>query len=119
MQPSLGTFLARFPEFGCVSHGQIISVLAEAPLFTGANWDEYEELGAMLYAAHILSMQGLGDGPDAKKMKNSGVTSITSGSHKVVYQDMRGAVRGFGCTSYGARFEALAGNVGAKLVSVL
>lgn len=118
-QPSLNTFLARFPEFGCVDHSLIVAVLAEAPLFVDARWDELEALGAMLYTAHSLSLQGQGDTPFAGIFNKSGVTSITSGSHKVVYQDLRGAALGFESTTYGQQFEALANRIGVNLVSVL
>lgn len=118
-QPSLSEFLARYPEFGCVEHSLIIGVLAEAPLYVDGSWEELESHGAMLYTAHALSLQGQGDTPFARNYRNSGVTSITSGSHKVVYQDVRGAALGFGSTVYGQRFEALADRVGAKTVSVL
>ena len=118
-QPSLNDFLTRFPEFGCVEHSLIISLLAEAPLYVDARWSEYESLGAMLYVAHNLTMQGQGDTVFAGKFKNSGVTSITSGSHKVVYQDVRGAALGFDSTPYGEKFEALANRIGVNVVSVL
>jgi len=118
-QPSLTDFLARFSEFGCVEHGRIIALLAEAPLFTDHSWEDYEALGAMLYVAHNLTLQGLGDGSEAKAFKNrTGVTSITSGSHRVDYANPQGAT-GFEATSYGQRFETLRGALGQKLVSIL
>ncbi len=118
-QPSISGFLTRFPEFACVDHAQIIAVLAEAPLFVDASWGEYEELGAMLYTAHNLAIQGLGDGAASSHHKPKSVTSITSGSHKVVYSDVRGAALGFDATPHGTRFEALAARIGANVVSVL
>ncbi len=118
-QPSLSGFLARFPEFGCVDHALIISVLAEAPIYVDASWEETEELGSMLYAAHSLALQGQGDGPASQKQKNASVTSITSGSHKVVYADDAGAEKGFNSTLYGQQFETLANRIGAAMVSVL
>lgn len=118
-QPSLSTFLARFPEFGCVSHSLIISVLAEAPIYVDGSWGDTEEPGAMLYAAHSLAIQGQGDGPASQKFKNASVTSITSGSHKVVYSDNTGAMVGYGATPYGQQFEILARRMGASMVSVL
>jgi len=118
-QPSLNTFLARFPEFACVGHGLIIAVLAEAPLFVDLRWGEYEELGAMLYTAHELTLQGQGTSPAAQKIKTQGVTQITSGSHKVQYESDQGAFKGFEATPYGQRFETLAKRVGVNLVSVL
>ncbi len=117
-QPSLNGFLARFPEFGCVDHGLIISVMAEAPLYVDSSWGEAEELGAMLYVAHSLTLQGQGDIAAAQSFKSS-VTSITSGSHKVTYTDSRGAMVGFESTSYGQRFEALRRANGISMVSVL
>ena len=118
-QPSLNGFLARFPEFGCVDHSLIISVLAEAPIYVDGSWGDSEELGAMLYTAHSLAMQGQGDGPASKKQKNISVTSITSGSHKVVYADDAGAMVGFGATPYGQQFDVLANRTGAIMVSLL
>jgi len=118
-QPSLSSFLARFPEFACVEHSLIIAVMAEAPIFVDLKWDDYEELGAMLYVAHELSMQGQGSSPAARKIKSGGVTQITSGSHKVQYADDAGAMVGWEATPYGARFQSLANRIGAKLVSVL
>ncbi len=118
-QPSLSTFLARFPEFACVEHSLIISVLAEAPLFVDLKWGEYEALGAMLYTAHELTMQGQGSSPAARKIKSKGVTAVTSGSHKVQYADDAGAMVGFEATPFGERFEGLANRIGAKLVSVI
>lgn len=118
-QPSLSGFLARFPEFGCVQHSLIISVMAEAPIYVDASWAESEELGAMLYTAHTLAIQGQGDGGPSKKFKNISVISITSGSHKVVYADDTGAMVGFGATPYGQQFETLMRRMGANMVSVL
>lgn len=118
-QPSLSGFLARYPEFACVKHSLIISVLAEAPLYVDGRWEELEEHGAMLYAAHMLTMQGQGDTPTARQIQSKGVTSITSGSHKVTYADVRGAALGFGDTIYGQRFETLANRIGVSVVSVL
>jgi len=100
-QPSLTTFLARFPEFACVQHSLIIAVLAEAPLYVDRQWGQYEELGAMLYTAHMLTLQGQGDTAAAKNIKSRSVTAITSGSHKVQYADSTGAMAGFEATPYG------------------
>ena len=118
-QPSLSTFLARFPEFACVEHSLIIAVLAEAPIFVDLRWGEYEALGAMLYTAHTLTMQGQGSTPHARKIKTSGVTQVTSGSHKVQYSDNAGAMVGYEATPYGERFERLANRIGIKMVSVI
>ncbi|NNE58265.1 MAG: DUF4054 domain-containing protein [Hellea sp.] len=117
-QPSLSAFLARFPEFGRVEHGVIVAVLAEAPLYVDQNWGAYEELGAMLYTAHTPTMQGFGESAAARFENSRGVTSITSGSHKIIYADSRGAV-GFEASPHGQRFEALTRRLGAKLVSIL
>ncbi len=118
-QPSLSTFLTRFPEFACVEHSLIIAILAEAPIFVDLKWGEYEELGAMLYTAHELTMQGQGSTAAARKIKSGGVTQITSGSHKVQYSDHAGAMVGWEATPYGARFRDLANRIGAIMVSVL
>ena len=115
----MSDFLARFPEFGCVEHSQIIGLLAEAPLFVDHKWEELETLGAMLFVAHHLTVRGLGESAEAQAKKNlNGVTSITSGSHRVIYSDQWGAT-GFEATSYGQRFEALARLIGGSLVSVI
>lgn len=118
-QPSLSAFLARFPEFGCVDHALIVSVLAEAPLYVDARWEEMEELGAMLYTAHCLAMQGQGDGPASKIQKTASVISLTSGSHKVQYKDASGTGLGFAATPYGQQFESVRGRMGVSMVSVL
>lgn len=118
-QPSLTTFLARFPEFACTEHSLIISILAEAPLFVDARWEEYEELGAMLYTAHNLTLQGEGNSPLSRNFRNAGVTSITSGSHKVVYADVRGVALDFEFTPHGQQFEVLANRIGLNVVSVI
>ena len=118
-QPSLSSFLARFSEFACVEHSLIVAVLAEAPLFVDLKWGEYEELGAMLYTAHELTLQGQGTSPAARKIKSQGVTQITSGSHKVQYETSAGAMVGYEATPYGDRFKTLAHRIGAKMVSVL
>jgi len=117
-QPSLSGFLARYPEFGCVKHALIISVMAEAPIYVDSTWGEYEVMGAMLYTAHNLAVQGQGDGMASRKFKSS-VTSITSGSHKVVYSDGDDRLLGFEATPYGQQFLTLQRSVGVSMVSVL
>ena len=122
-QPSLSGFLARYPDFACVDHGLVAETLSEAALLTDESWGPWEEMGAMLYAAHVLSIQGKGDGPVARAFRASPVKSMSSGSHKVDYVDSpahpgAGSGSPWSLTPYGRQFETLMARFSAGFLSV-
>ena len=113
-QPTLDGFTTRYPDFACVDHALIEAVLAEAALLTDESWGPWEEMGAMLYTAHTLAIQGKGDGPIARTFKVAPIKSHETGSHKVTYQDVpKGQSRtgedlgAYSLTPYGRQFESL------------
>ena len=122
-QPALGDFLTRYPDFACVDHGLIRAALGEAALFTDESWGPWEEMGAMLYTAHALSIQGQGDGPVARAFRAAPISAISSGSHKVDYVDSpahpgEGSGTAFSLTPYGRQFETLLARFSAGFLSV-
>ena len=82
-------FLAsfRFVEFREVLIGDIAQALEEGLRYVGQNWvcEEDFQLGQMLYAAHQLTLAGLGSTVEAELARDGllGFDSITSGKLSV------------------------------------
>lgn len=115
--PTPAEFKAAFPLFAGVADGPIQFALDEATIYIDDTWGEdlVRRTAVMLYAAHALTLQGLGDGAEAAvigagasdfhivrsgqfEVQRGTTTSLDGGS---------GAPDPWGMTSYGRRFYAL------------
>ena len=105
--PTVDSFRARFPAFADVQDGVITSALTEASRQVDETWTEDDfAMGRMLYAAHVLTMDGHGNGAEAEMARAGtlGVSSMSSGSLSLAWRD--GGVSLLSTTSYGRRFRA-------------
>ncbi len=113
-EPTVADVRARFPAFASVPDAAIQPALAEALVQVDATWpDAARTSGALLYAAHILTLDGQGGGVEAEIAKAGalGFTSFRSGSLSLD----RGTAAGGGGgssdpleqTSYGRRFSEM------------
>lgn len=120
--PTAATLRARFPRFGSVDEGIITSALAEAARTVDETWTEGDfEMGRMLYAAHILTLDGLGGGEaDGFASGANGFKIMRSGSLSLERFDS-GVGGGksdslLESTSYGRRFlDLLSRNFGGPV----
>lgn len=65
--PTTTELKARFPRFEAGTEPQLQGAIDEALLITGPNWPDAERtLGTMLYAAHVLTLDGVGTGTEAQ-----------------------------------------------------
>lgn len=63
VQPTPASFKARFPNFSEVDNAYIQLLLDDAILRFGDGWYERDRaLAQMLWVAHVLASEGLGDG---------------------------------------------------------
>jgi hypothetical protein len=107
VEPTAATFKARFPAFAAVSDSAIESALSEASRRVDTTWTEGDYTTAkLLYAAHVLTMDGLGSSNEARL---AGFKRV-----KIGPMDLERAVTdaksssSLRATSYGARFAELA-----------
>jgi hypothetical protein len=112
--PTAADLKARFPAFSAVDNAVVTQALADAARLVDESWTEGDFATArVLYAAHVLTLDGLGTGGEAalilqlppgfKRMKAGGSeierassSSSSSGSSLLLDQ-----------TSYGLRFRSL------------
>lgn len=109
--PTAADIRAAFPEFADVGDGPINAALAEAALAVDTTWSEASfQIARMLYAAHVMVLDGLGssataevflDSPNGLKMRKAGDTveeffgPATASSASEAW---------FGQTNFGRRF---------------
>lgn len=116
--PTAAELKARFPAFNAVGEPAITSAIGEAERITDAGWPDADRtLGVMLYAAHVLTLDGLGTGTEAqlagfKRLKIGSLeleasASIAAGSGPL-YQ-----------TGYGRRFAELLRRVRGPAILVV
>lgn len=114
--PTPADFKELFPAFADVSDEAVQFALDEASLYVDDCWMESDRRPAvMLYAAHALTLQGLGTGAEAQAAAAGASTMqrIKSGSFELergssASSGGAGAVPDpWGMTSYGRRFYAL------------
>jgi hypothetical protein len=114
--PTVAEFKAAFPSFVDVPDAQVQFALDEAQLYVDDCWiEEFRRPAVMLYAAHALTLQGLGTGAesqaaaqgasDMRRIKSGGfelerASSASSGGTGAVPDP-------WGMTSYGRQFYAL------------
>lgn len=113
--PTAADLKARFPAFAAVDDAVIDGALTEAVRRVDETWPEEDfATGRLLYAAHVLAMDGHGAGVEAEAMaEGAGLYKRRkAGGSEIEFADGvagSGAVSGeLGSTSYGRRFKALA-----------
>lgn len=114
MPPTSSDLTTRFPAFAGVPPATLIAALAEAATRVDTRWTAGDyPLGIMLYAAHVLTLDGLGSGAEASLAAAGalGFQSMRTGSLQLernAEPESRSAGRSdLERTSYGRRFLAL------------
>ena len=103
--PDADTFQLRFPVFASVDDAAITPILALAARKTDSTWIADDRAEAeMLYAAHILTLDGFGDTREAAL---TGFVTVTGGSLKQDRSQKGEPAGAFGSTTYGQRFKEL------------
>jgi hypothetical protein len=113
--PTAADLKARFPRFDAVADATLTVYLTEAQGWVSDEWVNQADYtqGQLLYAAHLLTLEGLGSGTEAELASQGllGFKSITSG--KLSVSRDTGASSGSGesgtlmQTQYGKRFKEL------------
>ena len=119
--PSLAQFRARFPAMKDVDDDLVAAQIARAPLYMRSDLpQEFITEGALLLAAHNLSLEGFGqDGETGAftRLREAGVVRMTDGPTTVQFQtdgttgQAGGQTDVFKSTRYGREFIALIGSV--------
>jgi hypothetical protein len=114
--PTPAEFKEAFPSFADVPDEAVQFALDEASLYVDDCWiEDFRRPAVMLYAAHALTLQGLGTGAEAQAAAAgaSDMRRIKSGSFELERASSTstggaGAIPDpWGLTSYGRRFYAL------------
>lgn len=116
--PSPADFKARFPRFAAVNDAVIQQGLDEAARYVDKSWPEADfALGRMLYAAHVLTTDGFGEGTEAQLNAEGvgdfqsiklGSLSLTRFSKDAKAMTGNAFLDQLQSTTYGQRFLALA-----------
>ncbi len=121
--PTADDLKNRFPVFAAVDDATVDIMLAEAVALVDDSWSSQADftLGRLLYAAHLLTVEGYGTGAEAKTA-GGGLTAfktIKSGALTLTRGDGAPAVAGgVETTSFGQRFKDLqALNIGGPLLA--
>lgn len=119
--PTPADLKARFPAFTAVSDPVLQGALTEAARRVDTTWTEGDFATAqMLYAAHVLAMDGHATGAEADAIaQGAGLyKSLKAGGSAVEFVDGQGVAGTLAGTSYGRRFLALQRlNVGGPVVA--
>lgn len=112
--PTAADLKDRFPEFSTVDNAVVTARIEEATRMVDETWTEGDYATAiMLYACHIMALEGLGTGPDSQantgQLANfqtirSGQLTLTRGSYSHGGGDTGDW---YGLTRYGSRFWRL------------
>ena len=103
-------FLTRFPAFAAVATDTLASALAEGATRVDGTWTPGDyPLGVMLYAAHVLTLDGFGAGAEAAVGAAGafGMQSFQAGSLTLSRRAGNASDGVLGETTYGRRFLAL------------
>lgn len=115
--PTASDLIQRFPTFAGVDEDAIARVLLEAEGRVNESWSEADwTLGQLLYAAHVLTMDGLGA---STEVQLAGFRRIKVGSlelERAASASSGGTL--LGSTSYGQRYLGMAARYGAGAVLV-
>lgn len=110
MPPTPADFLTRFPTFAAVATDVLASALTEAATRVDSTWTASDlPLGIMLYAAHVLTLDGFGTGAEAALGAAGafGFQSLQAGSLTLGRKAGDGSGSILSETTYGRRFLAL------------
>lgn len=115
--PTAADLKARFPAFAAVGDVAVAAALAEAETRVDGSWpDGLRTAGALYYAAHVLTLDGLGDTTEADLV---GVRSFRSGALSIEMAASGSASDGaLGATSYGRRYLDLVRQRGPAILVV-
>ncbi len=110
--PVAADLVARFPTFAAVPTGTVTNALAEAAIRVDSTWTSGDyAMGVMLYAAHLMTLDGLGTGAEAALAAAGGLgmSSFKSGALSLERRAPAGPADGniLAETTYGRRFQAL------------
>lgn len=110
--PAAADLVARFPTFAAVPTASIASALGEAAIRVDTTWTAGDyPMGVMLYAAHLMTMDGLGTGAEAALGAAGalGFASLRAGGLSLERRGNAGDDAGslLAETTYGRRFLAL------------
>lgn len=106
--PTATQLKARFPAFSGVADPVVTAAISEAANRVDQSWDETDyQLAIMLYAAHVMTTDGLGASDDTLF---AGLRSVTIGPlsfSSVPLDQQSSASGGLKATSFGRRFLEL------------
>lgn len=108
--PTAANLKARFPAFAAVADEAIVMAITEASGRVDRTWPETDfQPAILLYAAHVLTLDGLGTGAEAEMARAgaSGFQSMKSGSLSLDRGDGFSVTAGgsdLAQTGYGRRF---------------
>lgn len=108
VSPTPADLITRFPAFADVATETLQAALSEAATRVDSTWTAGDApLGAMLYAAHVLTLDGFGTGAEAALGAAGafGFQSLAAGSLSLARRGAPGTV--LTETTYGRRFLAL------------
>ena len=108
VSPTPADLIARFPAFADVATSSLQAALTEAATRVDNTWTPSDyPLGVMLYAAHVLTLDGLGSGAEAVLGAAGafGFKSFAAGSLTLGRTGTPGDI--VSETTYGRRFLAL------------
>ena len=100
--PTIADFRTRYPAFAAVADASVQYWLTEGFAEVSAWADSDQPRGAMAYAAHRLTEQGVGGATP------QGVTAFKSGTFSASVSDTQANRTGFNATVYGRDFLDLA-----------
>lgn len=112
LPPTAADLVGRFPTFAAVPAGTVAAALAEAGIRVDASWTAGDtSMGVMLYAAHVLTLDGQGTSAEAALAAAGalGISTFRAGSLELERRPVTGADAGnlLTETTYGRRFLAL------------
>ena len=112
IQPGVADLTARFPTFAAVPAPTLAAALAEAAIRVDTTWTDGDyALGLMLYAAHVLTLDGQGTGAESALGAAGalGFTHLQSGPLTLARGNVAGpdAASAISATTYGRRYLAL------------
>ncbi len=100
---TLAEFRIAHPEFVDACDDDIEKYLGLSDLYVNECWGDDMARGSALFAAHYIKVGESGSGADTPNIK-----AITSGSHKVEYQQTtQTGAADFGATLYGQLFKVM------------
>lgn len=110
MPPTPADLIARFPAFAGVATQTLQTALTEAATRVDTSWTPGDyPLGFMLYAAHVLTLDGLGSGAEAALGAAGalGLQTLHSGGLQLERGRSNPDDPVLAATTYGRRFLAL------------